>query len=86
MTQGSTAWPGETTEIPKIGFCEEKYRLLSRFVSAVKEMADLHQEQMHAVLTGETDFTHLETLLYKAGQRKDLAKYALMTHADSHGC
>ena len=86
MTRGSAASAKEPTEIPEIGFCETKHRLLLDFVQAVKDIAELHEQQMRAVIDGEVDFTQLETLLHEAAQRKDLAKYALMAHADSHGC
>jgi hypothetical protein len=70
----------------RIWFCEQKHQLLARFLAAVKELSELHQQQIRAVIEGDPDFTRFETLLYRAGQRKDLAKYALMAHADAHGC
>ena len=72
--------------IPKIGFCAEKHQLLTRFLAAVKEISELHRQQIRAVIEGDPEFTRFESLLHRAGQRKDLAKYAFMTHAGAHGC
>jgi hypothetical protein len=72
--------------IPRIGFCAEKHHLLSRFLIAVKEISELHRQQIRAVIEGDPNFTRFEGLLHRAAQRKDLAKYAFMTHAEGHGC
>jgi hypothetical protein len=86
MPSGSTVFTGKSTQGPRIWFCAEKHHLLARFVSAVKEMSDLHRQQIRAVIDGDPDFTRFEALIYRAGQRKDLAKYAFMAHAEGHGC
>ena len=75
-----------TVEIPEIGFCEKKHRLLTEFVSAVKELADFQKQQLRAVIDGDSEFTRFDLLLHRAAQRKDLAKYALLAHVDGHGC
>jgi hypothetical protein len=86
MLPGSTASDSTAARRTRIWFCEHKHQLLARFVAAVKELSELHRQQIRAVIDGDPDFTRFETLLYRAGQRKDLAKYALMAHADAHGC
>ncbi len=89
MGRGSTASEpavAERTEIPVIGFCTEKHRLLTRFVDAVKEIGRLQQEQIRSVLGGEPDFDRFEELLHRASQRKDAVKYALLVHCESHQC
>ena len=86
MPLGSTGLVKESESRTKIWFCAHKYDLLSRFVAAVKELSELHRQQTRAVIDGDPNFTRFEALLHHATQRKDLAKYALMAHADAHGC
>jgi hypothetical protein len=86
MPSSSIISENKFSRIPAIGFCVEKHHLLSRFVAAVKDLSELHRQQILAVIDGDPNLTRFEALLHHAAQRKDLAKYALMTHADAHGC
>jgi hypothetical protein len=86
MSSTYTASESTSSRIPAIGFCAEKHKLLSRFLAAVKELSELHRQQIRAVIEGDPNFTRFEALLHRAGQRKDLAKYAFMAHAEGHGC
>jgi hypothetical protein len=72
--------------IPEIGFCLEKYRLLSEFVTAIRELNALLTEQTQAVIDGDPEFSRLDLLLHLAQEKKDQAKYRWITHVESHHC
>ena len=46
--------------IPEIGFCEEKNRLLGKFLQAIHELNTLNTEQMQAVVNEDFDFSARE--------------------------
>jgi hypothetical protein len=72
--------------IPEVAFCEEKHRLTENFVAASRELLNLQSQQSQAVIDGDPDFARFDLLLHMAGERKDLAKYALLFHMESHHC
>jgi hypothetical protein len=78
------------TSIPKIGFCEEKNRLLGEFLKAIRELIDLQRQQTQAVIDSATDgdaeFMRFDLLLHLAQDKKDRAKYAWIAHVEEHGC
>ena len=76
----------ENARQPATGFCFEKSRLLDEFVKATQEMIALQNQQMQAVIQGESDFPRFDVLLHLAQERKELAKYAWIAHVESHGC
>jgi hypothetical protein len=78
------------SHIPKIGFCEEKNRLLGEFLKAIREFTELQSQQTQAVIdaaaNGDADFTRFDILLHMAQERKEGAKYAWIAHVEEHGC
>jgi hypothetical protein len=82
-----TATEGSTDRsAPSPCFCEEKYRLLGEFLSAVRELNHLHTEQTQAAIDSDGDFTRFDILIYMAQERKDAAKYAWIAHVETHRC
>jgi hypothetical protein len=76
----------ERVRIPEVGFCEEKARLLDAFLAAIQEINVLHNQQTRAIVDGDPDFSRFDLLLHLAQEQKAQAKYAWMTHVESHGC
>jgi hypothetical protein len=77
---------GESANLPGIGFCEEKHRLLKEFLGAIHELVETQKQQTQAVIDGDTDFARFDVLLHMAHERKNLAKYAWIAHVESHHC
>jgi hypothetical protein len=73
-------------QTPKIGFCEEKNRLMDEFLQAARELIELHNQQMRAAIQGDLDFGRFDLLLHLAHEKKEQAKYAWMAHVHSHHC
>ena len=77
------------TSLPELHspyFCDEARRLMDVFGVAVQELMQLHEQQFLAVVDGDQDAGRFDLLIHEANQRKQNAKYALMTHVDAHGC
>jgi len=76
--------------IPRIGFCQEKNRLLGEFLKVIREVTELQSQQTQAVIDAaadpECDFTRFDVLLHMAQERKEKAKYAWIAHVEEHGC
>ena len=76
--------------IPRIGFCEEKNRLLGEFLKAIRQVTRLQNQQMQAVIDAATDadsdFMRFDVLLHVAQEQKEQAKYAWIAHVEEHGC
>jgi hypothetical protein len=71
---------------PSTCFCEERSQFLYEFLSAVHELTLLHTQQTQAVIGGDRDFGRFDILIYLAQERKDAAKYAWISHAETHRC
>jgi hypothetical protein len=68
------------------GCCGDAVRLRDALLAAIRELNALHSEQMRSVLDGDTDFSRFDLLVHMANERKDLAKYSLLQHLESHRC
>ena len=68
------------------GVCAEKRRLMGAFLDAIHSLATVQNAQMDAVLKGDSNFCDFEDLIYEAREKKDLAKYAYLSHVQEHGC
>ena len=66
--------------------CHQKERLLSQFLTAIRELLAVQQEQLQAVISGDSDFGRFDVLLHLAVRRKQTAKYAYFSHVEAHGC
>ena len=73
-------------QIPAVGFCEEKRRLVDAFLEAIHELNSLQSQQIQAVIDGDEDFSRFDVLLHIAQEKKDRAKYAWIYHVETHHC
>ncbi|MBL8213184.1 MAG: hypothetical protein JNK87_20875 [Bryobacterales bacterium] len=64
--------------------CPECRVHLNAFVEAVREVMQLSQLQMDALLANEADPHRFDLLIHDASERKQNAKYAYLVHLDSH--
>jgi hypothetical protein len=78
--------PPERAQIPEVGSCEEKNRLRDEFLKTIRELNALLSQQTRAVIEGDPDFSRFDVLLHVAHERKEMAKYAWITHVESHHC
>jgi hypothetical protein len=72
--------------IPVAGFCDEKRQLVDAFLEAIHELNALQTQQIQAVINGDSDFSRFDVLLHIAQQKKDRAKYAWISHVETHHC
>jgi hypothetical protein len=72
--------------IPEISFCSDKQRLMNEFLMAIKQVTDLLGQQAEAVIEWDPAFSRFDLLLHLAHEKKDAAKYALITHIEAHHC
>lgn len=75
-----------TTRDTKIPFCEEKERLAQDFLGAVREFMEWQTQQTDAVIAGDFEFARFDDLIHMAREKKDNAKYALISHIETHRC
>ncbi len=71
---------------PTVGFCDEKRRLVDAFLEAIHELNALQTQQIQAVIDGDSDFNRFDVLLHIAQEKKDRAKYAWISHVETHHC
>jgi len=72
--------------IPAVGFCAEKHRLEDEFITAIREVVSLLDQQSRALIEGDSEFFHFDLRLHLAHEKKDEAKYALIAHIEAHHC
>jgi hypothetical protein len=65
--------------------CKEDFGLLADFAAAVQELLQLHEQQFRAIVQGDVECTRFEVLIHMANEKKKLAKYAYLRHADAQG-
>jgi hypothetical protein len=46
----------------------------------------LISQQLRAVIAGDSDFARFDVLIHMAQEEKEMAKYAWISHVDSHHC
>lgn len=66
--------------------CAERQRLTAEFTDALKELVDLQNQQIQAVIKHDPEFARFDILVEMTLHRKREAKYALMKHLEVHGC
>jgi hypothetical protein len=64
--------------------CLEREKLTRAFAWAVSELHRMQSAQVAAVRNGE-DFPFQEQIA-AAAERRELAKYAVIAHRETHGC
>jgi hypothetical protein len=47
---------------------------------------ELQNQQTQAVIDQDSDFSRFDDLIHMAREKKDQAKYALISHIDEHHC
>jgi hypothetical protein len=67
-------------------FCEEKCRLMEDFLESAHDLIDLQNQQVQAVIEHDPDFSRFDDLIHLAREKKDQAKYALISHIQVHQC
>jgi hypothetical protein len=72
--------------MPVISVCESRSELRLRLLSAIHELVGIHTQQTQAVIDQDPDFARFDLLLHAARERKDEAKYAYISHVESHHC
>ncbi len=72
--------------LSKIGFCEEKLRLMEEFLTAATDLLTAHNEQVKALVEDDPDFSRFDLLIHVAAERKRKAKYDYLAHTEKHGC
>lgn len=70
----------------QIFFCAEKQRLLQEFTQAIRELISLQEQQVHALINGDPEFSRFDLLIHMASQKKREIKYAYLAHVEAHGC
>jgi hypothetical protein len=85
LTVSPKSWAARMP-LPEIPFCEEKNRLLNDFLQAVRELNAVQNQQIRAVIEGDSEFNRFDLLLHIAQEKKDMAKYAWMGHIETHQC
>jgi hypothetical protein len=66
--------------------CPQRETLVRDFTAALRELVNLQNEQIHAVLTHDPEFARFDILVDLAMRAKREAKYALMRHLEEHRC
>jgi hypothetical protein len=66
--------------------CEEYNHLRDEFGRAVEDLLRLHEEQLTAIVEGDTESNRFDLLIHMANEKKQEAKYAYLRHVESHGC
>lgn len=72
--------------VGNLGYCQQAQQLLVAFGETIREVARLHEHQSQAVIDGDPDSTRFDDLIHLANQRKHAAKYAYLSHMETHGC
>ena len=67
-------------------YCERAKELLEALGDSIRELIRLHEEQFQALFTGDSDSTRFDDLIHMANERKREAKYAYVSHLETHGC
>jgi len=67
-------------------YCEHKKRLQDDFLAATHRLNTLLTQQVNAVIEGDSDFSRFDVLIHMAQEEKEGAKYAWISHVDSHHC
>ena len=58
--------------------CEDYRRLLDDFAAAIHELVQLHQQQLRAIMEGDTEGNRFDLLIHMANAKKQDAKYGIV--------
>jgi CheY-like chemotaxis protein len=79
--------PPEGTAMPSnTSGCGEYKQLLDELSAAVRELIELHEQQLTAIVEGDSECHRFDLLIHMATEKKQLAKYACLRHVEEHGC
>jgi len=73
-------------QIPAIGYCHEKTRLMDAFLDAIHGLVQMQAAQAKALIDGDPDFGRFDALIHIANEKKDQVKYAWLAHVEQHHC
>lgn len=73
-------------ELEDNGRCQEQARWVVELLAAVQELNGLHDQQIRAILQADPEYARFDLLIHMATERKHQAKYAYISHVESHGC
>ncbi len=85
MSSNDSPAKNEATPANRNG-CKEHNRLLDEFGAAVRELLELHEQQFHAIVAGESECERFDILIHMANEKKQLAKYVYLRHLEQHSC
>jgi hypothetical protein len=71
---------------PELPRCVTARKLLHAFMTAVRHMNDLAEQQVKAALAGDQDFERFDLLIHEADELRRSAKYDYIEHVEVHGC
>ena len=72
---------------PKSPGCKDKQRLVDEFIAAARELINIQNQQMTAVVNDEEGLgSNFENMLQAARKKKDEAMRAYASHLETHGC
>jgi hypothetical protein len=61
---------------------DERARLIGEFLESNHVLMELQNQQVQAVIDHDPDFSRFDDLIHMARERKDRAKYALISHVE----
>src|SRR5262245_31859931 len=67
-------------------FCPIRAQLAEEFLHAIHNLTRLHTQQSQALIDGDPEFARFDLLIHMASEQKEEAKYALMSHIQTHKC
>lgn len=78
--------PDRKNDVYPTALCEEKRRLIEAFLQSNHALIALQNQQTQAVIDQDPDFARFDDLIFLAREKKDQAKYALISHVETHHC
>jgi hypothetical protein len=69
-----------------IAYCDTARHLLEAFGETVQVVVSLHEQQFRALVDGDLEAKRFDTLIQKANEKKQNAKYEYLSHLARHRC
>ena len=79
-------WNGKLVQLNGLLYCQQARNLLDAFSGVIREVIMLHEQQFQAVIDGDEDSGRFDDLIHMANERKREAKYAYISHLETHDC
>lgn len=81
-----TAEPAPNARQTTSHVCQDAQRLLDEFSFAVQALTMLQEQQFVAIVQDDFVANRFDQLIHEANVHRQNAKYAYLTHLESHGC